>query len=196
MLALTVLTFVLPLLTSNKNKIGKFAGSYFLFIGLAFMMVETVLMQKAILFLGHPTYSFPTVLCALLLGAGTGSWLSRKAGTWGVERSAVVLVVAIGIAIPLLPIWLSIGFRFNLVLRVLWLAAPLFALGILLGRLFPLGLRKLSETQIPWAWALNGSASVLGSIIAVLLAMQVGFSAVLWIAAGFYGLAALSAFKL
>jgi len=84
----------------------------------------------------------------------------------------------------------------SLPVRIVWLVAPLFGLGMLLGQLFPLGLRRLSEAEMPWAWALNGSASVLGSIIAVVIAMQVGFAAVLWVAVGFYALAAVSAFKL
>jgi hypothetical protein len=196
MLVLTALTFVLPLITRHRNGIGKFAGIYFLCIGLAFMMFETVMMQKAILFLGHPTYSFPAVLCALLLGAGTGSWLTRNVDAGRLARSAVTLVIVLSGLVLVLPLWLQWGFRFGLAVRVVWLSLPLFGIGMLLGRLFPLGLRKLGETQVPWAWALNGSASVLGSIIAVLLAMQIGFAAVLWIAVGFYGLAAVSAFKL
>jgi hypothetical protein len=195
MFVLTTVTFVLPVMIRRQAKIGKFAGIYFLCIGLAFMMVETVLMQKAILFLGHPTYSFPAVLCALLLGAGTGSWLTRNVDASQLGRSAVTLVLVMSIAILVLPVWLAFGFQFSLAARVVWLTIPLFGLGMLLGRLFPLGLRKLGETQIPWAWALNGSASVLGSILAVLVAMQIGFAAVLWIAVGCYALAAASAFK-
>jgi predicted membrane-bound spermidine synthase len=196
MLALTTITFILPMLRRSKNTIGRFAGIYFLCIGVAFMMVETVLMQKAILFLGHPTYSFPTVLCALFMGAGVGSWQTRNSDTWKLTHSAIVLVVVMSFGIVALPLWLQAGFTFPLAVRIIWMALPLFGLGLLLGRLFPLGLRKLGETEIPWAWALNGSASVLGSIIAVLLAMQIGFAAVLWAAVGFYGLAAAAAFKL
>jgi predicted membrane-bound spermidine synthase len=196
MLVLTALTFLLPVMMRRRSGIGKFAGTYFLSIGLAFMMVETVLMQKGILFLGHPTYSFPAVLCALFLGAGTGSWLTRKVDASRLASSAVTLVIVMAITIFVLPLWLAWGFRFSLALRLVWLALPLFGIGTLLGRLFPLGLRKLSETEVPWAWALNGSASVLGSIVAVLLAMQIGFAGVLWMAVGFYALAAASAFKL
>jgi hypothetical protein len=196
MFVLTALTFVLPMIIRRQSRIGKFAGIYFLCIGLAFMMVETVLMQKGILFLGHPTYSFPAVLCALLLGAGTGSWVTRNADASQLPRFAIRLVILMSVTIVVLPLWLSWGFRFSLPLRLVWLVIPLFGLGLFLGQLFPLGLRRLSEIQVPWAWALNGSASVLGSILAVVFAMQVGFAAVLWIAVGFYALAAASAFKL
>ena len=104
-----------------------------------------------------------------------------------------MLLVVMGATILVLPAWLNEGFQWPLIWRIVWLAVPVTVLGSMLGRLFPLGLKQLDETEIPWAWALNGSASVLGSIVAVLLAMQVGFSAVLWISLGLYGLAGLSA---
>jgi hypothetical protein len=197
MLVLTTLTFLLPVMTRQQGRIGSFAGLYFLCIGLAFMMIETVLIQKATLFLGHPTYSFPTVLCALLIGAGTGSWLTKSIKTAELKSqlkySVITLVGSLGLLTIGLATWLETGFHWPLFARMVWLFVPLFVLGLMLGRLFPIGLRRLSETEVPWAWALNGSASVLGSIVAVLLAMQVGFSTVLWLAVVLYGLAGLSA---
>ena len=196
MLVLTTLTFLLPMVIRRQGRIGSFAGLYFLCIGLAFMMIEAVLIQKATLFLGHPTYSFPTVLCALLVGAGTGSWLTKNVNTAELKSrlrySVILLVAGMSLLIIVLPTWLHIGFQWPLVARMIWLSAPLFVLGLMLGRLFPLGLRRLSENQVPWAWALNGSASVLGSILAVLLAMQIGFSAVLWLAVLLYVVAGIS----
>ncbi|HSB51622.1 MAG TPA: hypothetical protein VLD40_03090, partial [Dissulfurispiraceae bacterium] len=62
----------------------------------------------------------------------------------------------------------------------------LLPLGLLMGIPFPLGLRVLgerSETLIPWAWAINGCFSVLAPLLAVMLAMIVGFKGVLWLGA-------------
>ena len=197
MLLLTTVTFILPTLMRSHSGIRSLAGLYFLLIGLAFMLVETVLIQKAALFLGHPTYSFPTVLCALLMGAGLGSWFTKN-----VERpqlksqmhySLIALIVVMIVVLSGLPVWLNAGFGLSLFARMIWFAIPLVILGLMLGRLFPLGLRRLGENEVPWAWALNGSASVLGSIVAVLLAMQIGFSAVLWLSIGLYALAAVVA---
>jgi hypothetical protein len=47
-----------------------------------------------------------------------------------------------------------------------------------------------AETLIPWAWAVNGCASVVGAVLATLLAIQFGFIFVVVIALAFYGLAA------
>ena len=70
------------------------------------------------------------------------------------------------------------------------LLAPLaFAMGMP----FPLGLGRLSEAQpglIPWAWAINGCASMLGAALATVVAIQFGFTVVILAAVGFYGIAA------
>ena len=72
----------------------------------------------------------------------------------------------------------------------LLLIAPLaFAMGMP----FPLGLSRLGEAQpglIPWAWAINGCASMLGAVLATVLAIQFGFTVVILSAVGLYGIAA------
>jgi hypothetical protein len=41
----------------------------------------------------------------------------------------------------------------------------------------------------PWVWAVNGCASVISAVLAAMVALTWGFSAVLWGAAGAYALA-------
>jgi hypothetical protein len=69
-------------------------------------------------------------------------------------------------------------------------------LGVLLGVPFAYGLRVAHATdpRLPaWAWAINGCLSVVGSILTVVVSMNWGFSALLWLAAAIYllGFAAL-----
>ena len=48
-----------------------------------------------------------------------------------------------------------------------------------MGTAFPLGLRRAAEDEpglVPWAWAVNGAASVFGSALTVLLSMSFGFT--------------------
>jgi hypothetical protein len=62
----------------------------------------------------------------------------------------------------------------------------------MMGILFPLGIRMLSlnlESAIPWAWTVNASASVVGSVLAVVVALSYGFTMVLNLAALAYSLA-------
>jgi len=48
---------------------------YFAALGMGFMFIEIVLMQKMVIFLGHPTYAVSVVLASLLGFAGTGALL-------------------------------------------------------------------------------------------------------------------------
>jgi hypothetical protein len=62
----------------------------------------------------------------------------------------------------------------------------------LMGVPFPLGIRAIAASggkHVPWAWAANGCASVVGSVCAVLGAMVWNFSTMLVIAGAIYVLA-------
>jgi len=50
-------------------------------------------------------------------------------------------------------------------------------------------LAGMAEEAIPWAWAINGFASVVGAVLATLLAIHLGFAAVILLAVMFYGVA-------
>jgi len=65
-------------------------------------------------------------------------------------------------------------------------------LGFLMGFPFPEGIRltgRIAPGLVPWAWGVNGCASVLSSILAVMIAVSYGFSAVLLIGGAAYALA-------
>jgi hypothetical protein len=67
-------------------------------------------------------------------------------------------------------------------------------LGLAMGLPFPLGLSLVAAQSpglVPWAWGINGSASVVAAVLASLLAMHLGFAAVLALALGLYAAAAL-----
>jgi hypothetical protein len=62
---------------------------------------------------------------------------------------------------------------------------------------FPLALSRVAAAApglVPWAWGVNGCASVLSAILATLLAMNVGFGCVMFMAIALY-LAAAAMFR-
>jgi len=167
--------------------------AYFFAIGLAFMFIEMAFIQKFILFLGHPLYAAAVVLCAFLVFAGMGSAFANK-----YSARFSVMSIFLGIAgccvvyLFLLPVLfkLLIGQpdTVKIVLSLLFIAP----LAFLMGMPFPLGLSRLaasSSETIPWAWGVNGCASVISSVLAVLLAMNYGFNMIIIIALSFYLLA-------
>jgi hypothetical protein len=105
--------------------------------------------------------------------------------------------------IMLLALWLLLWPRIQdqatgaqLSARILVVIACVAPLGLVMGMPFPLGLRAVAawgRQQVALAWAVNGVLSVAGSVLAVTLATQLGFSAVLLAGGMAYGLAAASA---
>ncbi len=171
--------------------------SYFSLIGLAFMFLEIAFIQKFLLFLQHPVYSVTTVLATILVFSGLGSgctpWLVRKSGS----RALVLVVTGIAVIgltyIALLPQLHSLLATLPLMLRMLAAVVLLAPLAFLMGVPLPLGIMRLGSTEartVPWAWAINGCASVTGVILATLIAMHLGFSMLVLLALGLYLLCA------
>jgi hypothetical protein len=149
-------------------------------------------MQKLVLFLGHPTYAITVVLTTLLAFAGLGSLaasairqISPRELRLLLAAIVVLLLGCIGAIEQLLPQLLG----WPLAIRVGVVAALLAPLGLALGMPFPLGIRVLDARHsplVPWAWAINAFLSVFSSIFCIVLAMVVGFSSVLMLAAAVY----------
>ncbi|MBW3637247.1 MAG: hypothetical protein KY445_12425 [Armatimonadetes bacterium] len=194
------LGFAAFLLLGRENRASNARSTlYFLALGLGFMLVEIPLIQKLILPLGYPTLSLTVILFSILLGGGAGAAYSQKFEAEKLRAYAqkCALGVAIGaVLFALLSGYLSdMMLSLPLALRCVVAAIVLFPLGFLLGTPFPSGLRLFSNqnsNRVPLIWALNGTASVAGSIAAAIGAKTFGFSAVLGLGALIYlGAAAL-----
>lgn len=170
---------------------------YFGSLGLGFILVEVVLSQKFILYLGNPLYSLAVVLFSVLIFSGLGSALSNRVGD---ARRALMVVIGIALVYPLLldPIFnatLGLGTPGRIAVSVALLAP----LGLVLGMPFPLGVKALSKgstSMVAWAWGINGYTSVLGSVLTVVLSIAVGFNMVVWFGACVYLIAFWAAPKL
>lgn len=157
---------------------------YFLSLGIGFMFIEIALIQRFILFLGHPMYAVSTVLFSVLMFSGMGSLFSERLE---VKKQAFALtILALGTLVLFYLLGLPYIFRIFLGEELLFrgIVSPIILapLAFLMGIPFPLGIRlteALNRDLIPWAWAVNGCASVLSSILAVMIALSFGFSSVL-----------------
>lgn len=191
----SIIFIILPL---KLKRIGKFKKSsllflvYFSLLGLAFMFIEITMMTKLILFLGHPVYSLSVVLFSLLVFTGIGSYLSSFFHCSG--RKILFFDISILCIIGLMYFLFLDHILINALvlsptIRALLTVIILAPLGICLGMPFPMGLKLLGETNstlIPWAWGANGCASVLGSVLSLVLAQAVGFWRTLLIALCLY----------
>jgi hypothetical protein len=166
---------------------------YFLFIGAGYILIQVALIQKFVLFLGHPTYALTVVIFSMLVSSGLGSYFSRRLiGASGEGRLAAALV-AVAVTVSALA-WFAapiseFGVGWPLPLKVAVTVGLVAPAGFLMGMPFPIGLARL-ESRFPravrWAWALNAAASVLGSATAIFLAVYIGLRATVLIGATLY----------
>jgi MFS family permease len=203
LLALAVIAsaafILLPLALRRRTRLVGPKGqvfAYFALLGLGYLFVEIPLMQRFILFLDQPVYAFAAVLFGLLLSSGLGSALAPRLPL----RRALALLAALALLYPfLLPLGFSWLLGWPLAGRLAATVAALAPLGFLMGVPFPRGIalvERRSPDLIPWAWGINGCASVIASVLAAMLALSAGFSWVLIAGAGCYALALLVATRL
>ncbi len=154
-------------------------------IGLAYLFVEMTVMQKGALLLGHPTYSVSVTLVALLCGSGLGSfWSGRRDPARAARFGALAVALLLGLALAGLEPLFAVALPWPLAARVAVLAGAMLPLGFAMGLPFPSALRALGGGRaVAWALATNSLTSVLASLVAVPLAMFLGFRAVLVLAA-------------
>ena len=185
---------------------------YFVAVGLGYILVEIAFIQRFVLFLGHPTYALTVVVFLLLLSSGAGSlasrkWLARTKGTWvPLAFITCVLLLYVFVLPGLLNTLVGLPFEAKLLVS----AGLLAPLGFAMGMPFPTGLQALASIPVPefpasgrksefqenaveWAWAMNAGSSVLGSVLAMVIAIQFGLNATLACGAGAYLMAILLA---
>ncbi len=175
---------------SERPSVYLYPFAYFAFIGLAFLLVEIPLIQRFILYVGQPSYAMTAVIFSLLSFSALGSRLSHRLPLRPALAGLTLLLLVA-------PFWLSplLSWTLGLPLAVrLGLTLVLLApLGFLMGIPFPAGIRWLRSTTstsklmesilIAWAWAINGTVSVVAAMLAALLALSFGFHGVLRIGA-------------
>jgi hypothetical protein len=196
---LTFLCIIVPLVLTTEKACLRGTLAFFVFfagIGMGFMLVELSQMQRLIIFLGHPTYGLSVVLFSLLLSSGLGSYSTQRVGNPGFTTRAtgrllllMVVVVLFGLLTP------DIIRQFEASatsVRILVATGILFPLGLFMGMPFPLGFRLAaarSDSLTPWLWGINGASSVLASVMAVVIAMELGISTSFWSGAASYAVA-------
>ncbi len=183
-----------PIKAVGSGKLPTFV--FFLLLGLAYMFLEMGFIQKMTLLIGHPVFGVAVTLLGFLVFSGCGSLLSARLFRAPVRRIhiAVLAIIIIGIAeVTLMKLsfnWL-VGFSrpIRILLGVVITAPPAFFMGMP----FPTALGELHTRRqplVPWAWGVNGFASVTGAVLGTFLAISVGFTILTLVALACYFLAA------
>ena len=191
----SVVLILAPVLTTpGRSKIGRPFWRilvYFSLLGIAFLFIEIPLIQQSILILGHPTYAFTLVVFAMLAFSSIGSYFTRS--RWLPKRSAMLILIILSILSP----WVitqitSLILGWSFIVRAIVIGMCIAPLAILMGIPFPYGLEWLElrwGKYIPWAWAVNGCASVIAAVLAAILTLSYGYQLVLLLGATAYAFA-------
>ena len=192
-----VLLIIIASMGLKRNRysfrlLGKVA-IYFCSIGLGFLFIEIVYIQKLILFLGHPLYAAAIAIAGFLVFAGLGSaWAnsrltnSQRLIVWRLLPLLAISLVALN-CMPAAAYMLPFSWK---AILCLLLIAPL---AFFMGMPLPIAINHFGQKDndlIAWAWTVNGAASVLSSVLASLLAMEFGFTVVIVLAGLLYLLSA------
>ncbi|MCA9670340.1 MAG: hypothetical protein KC503_32315 [Myxococcales bacterium] len=200
---LVLAAIVVPLVINKRRALLSGAGSklrdllYFISIGVGFILVEIGLLQRFTLNLGHPIHSLRVVFFGMLFFGGVGSLVSGRVKTpskllWVLAGAAGGTALVVGtyslVLGKLLHAMLGMSDGARIAATLALVALPAFLMGMCL----PTGVRLVSRRHdeiVPWAWGLNGAASVLGSVVAMVIALNSGFTTTLLTGAACYGLA-------
>ena len=200
-LAATLLILLLPRVVLG-SRLPKDAGTlrflaYFAAIGVGYILIQVALIQKFVLFLGHPTYALWVIIFSMLVSSGIGSYFSKRfitslsSWTYTLIAIAVLVVVVAFLATPVTQALVGL----SLTAKILITVAGIAPLAFFMGMPFPAGLsllERVHQESVRWAWALNASSSVLGSASAIFIAIYAGLKVTL-IAGGICYLLAIAA---
>ena len=191
---LALIFIILPLF-----RIGMKGGNkvwvvvYFSALGIGYMFLEIVFIKYFVLYLGHPIYSVATVISVMLISSGLGSYYSSRVRT---QKSLLKITGIITLLILIYSFFIgsflssTVGLAdaYKIAVTGVIIALPSFFMGMP----FPLGLKIVNhfkESNVPWAWGINGCVSVISTSLAVIIAVEMGFMAMLLFAALAYGIA-------
>ena len=189
---------LLPLLAVRRERGGTHrwpALAGFFCIGLAFLMIEIAFIGRFTVILSHPVHALVVVLAGFLVFAGVGSHLSARRGAGASITAPVIGIAAIATVYSFLSPWLtSVLIGAPPAVKIVAAIALIAPLATLMGMPFPRALARLNavaSSLLPWAWGINGCASVIGAVLATLVAIHFGHTVVILSGVVLYAVAAL-----
>jgi hypothetical protein len=171
---------------SALSKLG-----YFSMLGLGYIFVEIIFIQRFTLFVGYPTRAITTTIFAMLFFSSLGS-LAAKSLCRNLQDHRKVLMILSGLILAYI-----FGLRTIIVpllglpdmVRVLATVLLIAPVAFLMGMPFPIGLDRINSQRaelLPWVWGVNGVFSVIGTTLVTFVSMQVNFTFSLICASLFY----------
>jgi hypothetical protein len=199
-LIFSAVLILLPVAWLKKSK-GKISVLfYFGAIGIGFMFVEIILIQRFVLYLGQPVYAVSAVLSIMCLVSGIGSYFSSKFRPDTRKFYLIYIMIFMILIIYSLYLTAFLGYtaESNIVLRIFITSLIVGLPAFFMGMPFPLGLQTLSikkhDDKLAWAYGIDGFFSVIATPMALIIAIEASSVLVISLAAVAYLTALLAIF--
>ncbi len=171
----------------GRNRPGFSFSLYFGCLGTGYMALEILLIKRSGLVMGPPAVTAAIVLASFMLNSGLGSHFAGRMMIRDRRPRWIfpAIVLLSGSVYLLIPSLLTLPAPAIALVLFLITAPPAFAMGFP----FPSALMLFEEEReslVPWAWALNGYTSVIGSSLAGVLAVTMGYGALFLLGAASY----------
>ena len=183
------------------NPRSSFHVLFAIFIGVGFMILEVTFIQKFLLLLGTPIMALTVILFSILLSSGIGSYVSGKIFSKRPHKSVLASIPVLAGIIIIYFIYLQQIIESNITMELSYRIALTFGLlfpaGFLMGFQFPslikmsslISIQNKNEAIMQYdnyrnnknnnttlLWGINIIASVIGTVLAAISAMIVGFN--------------------
>src|SRR5918996_792871 len=184
-----------------------------IFIGVGFMILEVTFIQKFLLLLGTPIMALTVILFTILLSSGIGSYISGRIFSTRPHRAVLTSIPILAGIILIYFLYLQdiieSSISMELQYRIALTFGLLFPAGFLMGFQFPSLIKMASlialqnnknkvvfqhdnypdsknNNNTTLLWGINIVASVIGTVLAAILAMIIGFNGNLLIGLSMY----------
>lgn len=188
-LALSFIFIVLPPMITDQKAIRmkKTIFVYFSLIAVGYFFIEMPLIQKMILFLGHPSYSLSVTIAGLLIFSGIGALFSERLFPKNkrILYASFLIVFITGAYLVWLDDIFGVLISYPIEQKIAFALIIIAPLGFFMGIPFPCALAILKEKDafsLAWAWGINGFFSVVSILLATIFAIIFGFKIVIIIA--------------
>jgi len=171
---------LLPDLRHGRGKTS--TAAYFAAIGLAYMVLEMTLLSRMTHLIGDPVQAASVTIAGFLVFSSAASLVAQrllKKGGRSLGGIVVALVCVAGVELALLGRLAHLAGALPLPGRYGMALLAIAPLAFLMGFPMPLALWRVDRAQpslIPWAWGVNGFASVLAAPAATAIGMAWGFT--------------------
>lgn len=164
--------------------------AFFSILGLGYLLIEIVLIQKLQIFLSSPVITLVVVISVLLISSGIGGYFSYRVKKKGLLKSLLAVVLLSLLTLFIYNHFLDTLISLHFVFRILFIITTLTPLGFFMGIPFPTAMSHAKKVLSDWHaglfFGINGAVAGIAVPLSIITSMIFGFNITFHIASAAY----------